>query len=352
MKATLCIDDAVGEHRRALLDPSGKPFRLEIDRWSERDRRAKLDEVWWGRVTARAPGGGWFVDLGLAQHGVIGPSKAQAIVEGAMLPLRVKSEAWDRKGPLLSLADLSPSAPRPDRPGRHAPPADDPFLRGVEITTALEEKPARPQVEAAVEQAGQRIIPIEGGGDLTIDTARALTAIDVDGGERIQGADADAFRLHLNLAAAEEAARQISLRSIGGLIAIDFLGMQQRRHQKEVVAAFRTSLAGWLGRSSRVLEMSELGVCEVAVARRTRPARDALHSSPEEREALDALRDIESAGWAARGSRIRATMSAGAKSWLEARSELVAALNDRIGARWTVETQGQPSGRAKVWSTT
>ena len=55
MKATLCIDDAVGEHRRTLLDSSGKPFRLEIERWSERGRRAKLDEVWWGRVKARMP---------------------------------------------------------------------------------------------------------------------------------------------------------------------------------------------------------------------------------------------------------------------------------------------------------
>ena len=351
MKATLCIDDAVGEHRRALLDPFGKPFRLEVERWSERSARARLDEVWWGRVTARMPGGGWFVDLGLERHGIVEPSKAQAIAEGGLLPLRVKSEAWGSKGPVLSLADMPPSVPRPDGPGHHAPPADDPFLRGVEVIATLKEQPARSQVEAAIEEATQRVVRIDGGGDLAIDTARALTAIDVDAGERTGAADVDVFRRDLNLAAAEEAARQIGLRGIGGLVAIDFVGMQQRRHQKDVVAAFRSALARWLGRSSQVLEMSELGVCEAAIARRARPARDALRASPEEREALDSLREIESAGWIARGSRIRALMSMDAKSWLEKQTGLTTSLNDRIGARWTVEAEDRPPGKPKVWST-
>ncbi|HEX5008061.1 MAG TPA: ribonuclease E/G [Hyphomonadaceae bacterium] len=348
MKATLCIDDAVGEHRRALLDPFGKPFRLEIERWAERGARTKLDETWWGRITARMPGGGWFVDLGLSSAGVVEPSKAQAIVEGAMLPLRVKSEAWGDKGPVLSLADMSPSASRPDRPARHAPPTDDPFLRGVEVIATLMEKPARAPIDAAIEETGQRVVSIDGGGDLAIDTARALTAIDVDAGDRNGAADIDTFRIELNLAAAEEAARQISLRNIGGLVAIDFVGMQQRRHQKEVVAAYRNALAGWLGRSSQVLEMSELGVCEAAIARRARPVADT--ASPEEREALDALRNVESAGWSARGSRIHALLSRAAKGWLEARPDLATSLNDRIGARWTVEAEDRAPGRAKVWS--
>jgi hypothetical protein len=72
MRVTLCIDDAVGESRRALLDPFGKAFRLEVERWNERGKRAKLDEIWWGGVRARVPGcRGWFVDIGLADQGVI-----------------------------------------------------------------------------------------------------------------------------------------------------------------------------------------------------------------------------------------------------------------------------------------
>ena len=56
MRARLCIDDAVGETRRALLDADGHPFRFEIERWSEKGKRARLDDVFWGRVKARMPG--------------------------------------------------------------------------------------------------------------------------------------------------------------------------------------------------------------------------------------------------------------------------------------------------------
>jgi hypothetical protein len=76
-----------------------------------------------------------------------------------------------------------------------------------------------------------------------------------------------------------------------------------------------------------------------------------MRALPEEREALDALRAIESAGWSARGSRIRALMSQAAKVWLEAQPDLTTSLNDRMGARWTVEAEDRPPGTPKVWST-
>jgi Ribonuclease G/E len=351
VRATLCLDDAVGEHRRVLLDAFGRPFRLELERWSERGGRAKLDEVWWGRVRARMPGGqGWFVDIGLERAGTIEVSKAQAIVEGAMLPLRVKAEAWAEKGPVLSLADMAPGVPRPGRPQKHADSVDDPFLRDVEIVATLREQAARSQVEAAIEEASQREVVVSGGGSITIDTTRAMTAIDVDAGDRNAGGDRDVFALELNLAAAGEAARQISLRSIGGLVVVDFLTLQQRRHQRQVVEAFRAALAGWLGRSSKVLEMSELGLCEAAVARRMRPVRDSLAVPPNQREALDALRAIESMGWAARGSRIAARVSIAAHRWIEGNQALKQALDERIGGRWTVEEVDRPAGKPEVWS--
>lgn len=351
MKATLCLDDAVGEHRRALLDPFGKPFRLEVERWSERGTRARLDEIWWGRVRARMPGGqGWFVDLGLAHAGMIDPSRAQAITEGAMLPLRVKAEGWGDKGPVLSLADMAPSVPRPDSPQRRAAPNDDPFLRGIEIVATLREQAARREVEAAIEEAGRREIPIPGGGDIAIEPTRAMTTIDVDAGGRGAGAEGEGFAVELNIAAAAEAARQISLRSISGLVVVDFLTMPQSRRRRQVTEAFRASLSEWLGRASRVLDISELGLCEAAIARRARPASDALEAPPAEREALDALRQIESEGWAMRGSRVLARISTGAYVWLEGNPELKRALDDRIGGRWVVEPVERAPGKPEVWS--
>jgi hypothetical protein len=349
MRATLCIDDAVGEHRRALLDPFGKPFRLEIERWSERGKRAKLDEVWWGRVRGRMPGDrGWFVDIGLDQDGVIEPTRAAAIVEGAMIPVRVKAEAYAGKGALLSLADMPAAAPRPDKPTLHARPADDPFLRGVEVIAAIDGQPARKPVDAAIEEAAQRIVEIEGGGNIALETTRGMTVIDVDAASR---AGSDNFALELNLAAADEAARQVGLRSIGGLLAIDFVSMAQTRDRRAVGDAFRKSLAAWLGRATDVLDLSRLGVCEAAIARRMRPVRDALAVPAAEREALDVLRETENAGWSARGSRIHARVSEAAAKWLEAdHIGWKSALASRIGARWTIETVDRLAGRPEVWS--
>jgi ribonuclease E len=267
-----------------------------------------------------------------------------------MLPVRIKSEAWVEKGPALSLADMSPSVARPDRPVRHAAQVEDLFLKGVEVVATIREAPARKEIDDAIEEARRRVIAVPDGGNIAIDETRALTAIDVDGGDR-RGAG-EAFALKLNLSAADEAARQIALRGLAGLVALDCLRMEAKRDQRAVVAAFRASLATWLGRASEVLEISPLGVCEAAIARRSRPLRTALAAAPGEREALDALREIESAGWTDRGGRIHARVSLKAATWLAA-DEIgwKKQLADHIGARWTLETEDRPPGPPKVWST-
>jgi len=350
VKATLCIDDAVGEHRRALLDGDGKPFRLEIERWSERGTRAKIDEIRWGRATSRTPGNrGWFVDLGAGPDGVL--ETRAIVVEGALLAVRVKSEAWSDKGPVLSLADMPANAARPDRPGLHAVPTDDPFLLGLEIVETRSGAEARELIDAAIEEAGQRIVPLTDGGDIAVDFTRGLTVIDVDSRDRKGDADQEVYALKLNLMAAAEAARQLSLRGIGGLVAVDFVGMQMPRNRRSVVDAFRKTLSSYLRRASEVLDVSALGVCEAAIARRARPVAAALNVPAAEREALDAVRSLESAGWNNRGSRLHARVSADAADWLEANAPIWKdQLAGRIGARWTIEAEQRPPGPSKVWS--
>jgi hypothetical protein len=347
VKATLCIDDAVGETRRALLDEEGRPFRLEIERWSERGRRAKLDEIRWGRARARMGARGWFVDLGLDADGVL-EAKA-AITEGAMIPVRVKSEAWADKGPVLSLADMSASVSKPDRPGLHEAPKEDSFLAAVSIGRTITGAEARRAIDFAIEEAVSASIEMPGGGRASFGATRALTAIDVDGAGRSASGDSD---LDLNLAAADECARQISLRGTAGLMVVDFVSMERRQEQAAVVERFRQALAQRLGRASKVLEMSALGLCEAAIARRARPIADALASAPEEREALDALRVIETEGLGG-PQRIEAALSSGAAAWLEQDSiGWRKALADRIGARWTIRSEDRPPGRPKVWRAT
>jgi Ribonuclease G/E len=354
IRATLCIDNAVGERRRALLDPFGRPFRLDIERWSERGR-PHLDEIWWGRVKARTPGAkGWFVDLGLERDGVIEATRSGAMIEGALVPVRIKSEPWADKGAALSLADMPAATPRPDRPGLHAPPSADPFRAGVEIIATIEGAPARKEIDAAIEEAMRIEVSLPEGGDLAIERTRALTAIDVDAGNRA-GREGEAFVLDLNLAAADEAARQVALRGLGGLVVVDFLSMANRKDRAAVTDAFRKALAKWLSRASEVADISALGLCEASIARRIRPVADALAAPPDEREGLDAIRRLESEGRAARGAKLQARVSLPASRWLQAdRIGWKAALADRIGARWTIEADERPpadrGGQPQVWS--
>jgi hypothetical protein len=185
MKARLCIDDAVGERRRLLVDQHDRPFRLDIERWSERGSRVKLGEIRWGRVKARIAGGrGWFVDLGLGPDGIVEPTRATHVVEGALLAFRVKAEPWSNKGPLLSLADMSPNAPRPDQPGKHADPADDPFQQSVEIMDTLPDSMSRNMIDAAIDEATHAVVQLSGGGNICIEATRGATVIDIDSAQR------------------------------------------------------------------------------------------------------------------------------------------------------------------------
>jgi multidrug efflux pump subunit AcrA (membrane-fusion protein) len=171
-----------------------------------------------------------------------------------------------------------------------------------------------------------------------VDVARAAVVIDVDGGDRKTLGDAERFAQELNLAAAEMAARQISLRSLGGLVLVDFIGMKQAEGRRALVAKFRDALGLYLGRSSDVLEMSRLGVVEAAIARRGRPLSGALAAGSVERIALENLRAIETAGWQDRGARLAARVSPEVEAWLDHdHIGWQKALGDRIGQRWTIE---------------
>jgi hypothetical protein len=130
---------------------------------------------------------------------------------------------------------------------------------------------------------------------------------------------------------------------------VDFVGVKQPENRRRTVQAFRDALASYIGRSSDVLDLSRLSVCEAAIARRARPIADALAAPAGEREALDALRLIESVAQQNRGARVVATLSEAAAGWLE-RDTIGwrGALADRIGARWAIDAKPGPAGPPDV----
>ena len=101
---------------------------------------------------------------------------------------------------------------------------------------------SRFQIEHQIESAYARQVLLPSGGAIVIDHTEALVAIDVNSGRATRGADIEETALRTNLEAADEVARQLRLRDLGGLIVIDFIDMESPKNQREVENRLRDAL--------------------------------------------------------------------------------------------------------------
>ncbi|MDP8568433.1 ribonuclease E/G [Methylophilus aquaticus] len=101
---------------------------------------------------------------------------------------------------------------------------------------------SRFQIEHQIETAFAREVRLPSGGAIVIDHTEALVSIDVNSGRSIKGSDIEQTAFNTNLEAAEEVARQMRLRDLGGLVVIDFIDMEVQRNQREVENALRDAL--------------------------------------------------------------------------------------------------------------
>ncbi len=118
-------------------------------------------------------------------------------------------------------------------------------------------------IESQIETAYQRQVMLPSGGALVIDRTEALVSIDVNSAKATGGSDIEATALNTNLEAANEIARQLRLRDLGGLVVIDFIDMNSSKNQREVENRLKEALQAdrariQVGRISRfgLLEMS------------------------------------------------------------------------------------------------
>jgi ribonuclease E len=121
----------------------------------------------------------------------------------------------------------------------------------------------RYQIESQIETVFQREVQLPAGGAIVIDQCEALTSIDINSARATKGADIEETALNTNLEAADEIARQLRLRDLGGLFVIDFIDMSATRNQREVENRLKEALKQdrarvQVGRISRfgLLEMS------------------------------------------------------------------------------------------------
>src|SRR5438045_6001123 len=133
-------------------------------------------------------------------------------------------------------------------------------------------------VQKQIDDAFHRQVWLRCGGYIVIDETEALVAVDVNTGRNKGGRDADKTILQTNLEAADEIARQLRLRNIGGLIIADFIDMKSRRDQQAVFNLMKERLRRDKAKT-HVLPISQLGLMEMTRQRAKASRSDTINEN-------------------------------------------------------------------------
>ena len=128
----------------------------------------------------------------------------------------------------------------------------------------------RYQIESQIESAFEREVKLPSGGSLVIDPTEALVSIDINSARATKGGDIETTALNTNLEAAEEIARQLRLRDMGGLVVIDFIDMSPAKNRRAVEERMRDSLKHDRARV-QIGSISRFGLMEMS-RQRLRPS--------------------------------------------------------------------------------
>jgi ribonuclease E len=137
---------------------------------------------------------------------------------------------------------------------------------------------SRFQIEHQIESAYGRHVNLPSGGAIVIDHTEALVSIDVNSARATKGHDIEETAYRTNLEAAEEVARQLRLRDLGGLIVVDFIDMESQKNQREVENRFRESLRHDRARV-QIGKISRFGLMELSRQRLQPSLEETAHIS-------------------------------------------------------------------------
>jgi Ribonuclease G/E len=326
---SLYLDRAPGESR-GVVTLDGRPERLLIQRADDSPVQrlgacvaARVRRI--ERSLASA-----FLDLGEGPEAILPlTGAAAALAEGAAIEVEIVAEARRGKGAVARLLGPAQGAARLIQ---SAPSLNERLVGFAPGQTVIEGAGARVAADAAEDAAVAIEHALPGGGSITIETTRALTAVDVDLGAA--GGDPHRTARRVNLAAIAQAARLLRLKSLGGLIIFDLIGAG---HDGAVLAAALAAAFEPDQPGVSIGPVSRFGVLQLTVPRRTRPVveilcdADGLVSATT--TALRLLRGIEREGRADGGARLIVRCApAVAEATIAYRSELA----DRLGPRFEI----------------
>ena len=337
------LDRGVGETRGVVL-LDGKPERLLIQRDGDAEA-LKVGSRSMARVrSVEAAFSSVFLDMPDGAE-AMAPLRSDAPrpVRGALVEVEIRGEA--RRGKLANAWLLGDGQGEP-RLLAAAPSLEDELRQLAKadiVTMGLEAREVADEAEA---EALAVVHPLPGGGSLAIEPTRALTAIDVDTGERT-GSDSKRVSRAANLAAIATAARLLRLKGLGGLVVVDLAG---RGHDgTAILAAMRAAFAAD-NPGVAIGPVSRFGTLELTIPRRRQPVLERLLDETGRLNPLSAAlrlaRMLEREGRADPGGRLVARC---APAVADSFKSLQPALADRLGGRFTVEAQGGwPGDRLEV----
>jgi len=152
---------------------------------------------------------------------------------------------------------------------------------------------SRFQIESKIESAFAREVRLPSGGAVVIDHTEALLSIDINSSRATKGADIEETALQTNLEAAEEIARQLRLRDLGGLVVIDFIDMNSRDAQREVENKLREAMRADKARV-QIGRISRFGLLELSRQRLRPSLGESSHITCPRCDGYGSIRSIES----------------------------------------------------------
>jgi len=336
------LDRSVGE-TRGVVTLDGQPERLILRR-DEDDLRLALGARLVARVASVEPAiGTAFLDLGGGLEAIL-PFKADGRpVRGASMEIEIRGEP--RAGKLAVARETGAGQ---GEPRLLQPPSDVPdILRNiVRDTDLVEGREARAVADEAEAEALAILHRLPGGGDIAIESTRALTSIDVDLGDR-KAQDSKRAARQANLTAIAEGARLLRLKGVGGLVILDLVG---RGHDGHALMAAARLAFGPDNPGVAIGPVGRFGTMELSIPRRTRPVADQLLQASggltDRTLAQHLIRRLETEAQAQPGARLVARCAPAVAKTAE---PLVRALAQRFGARFEVSSDpARPRDRLEV----
>jgi len=324
------LDESPGE-ARGVVTLEGAPERLLIRREGE-DPRLRAGARLAAVVASVEPALSLaFLDLGDGAQAILQFKADVRPARGEVVEVEIRSEP--RSGKLAVARLLGPGDGRP-RLLAEAPRLESLLKALARDAGLVTGAAARAVADAAEAEALEVVHPLPGGGALAVEPTRALTAVDVDLGER-KGADSKRVTRAANLAAIGLAARLLRLKGLGGLVVIDLVG---RGHDAKALMAAARAAFGPDNPGVAVEPIGRFGTLQLSLPRRGRPVGEVLRRADGALSdlslALRLLRRIEAEAQAQPGARLAARA---APAVIAAAEPLAPRLAARIGARFALQ---------------